>query len=70
MKVGQVICGRNVETGFIPEEGQAQQGRVQQENDGKNQRKNSPEGELRLRLEFGLVKSFAFLSSAKWKTAD
>lgn len=42
----QIVCGRNIEPGFIPEEGKPQERRVQQKNDDKDQRVKSPEREL------------------------
>jgi hypothetical protein len=40
-----VGCG-NIETGFVPEKGKTQQGRVQQKNDDKDERKKSLEREF------------------------
>jgi len=43
----QIVRGRNVKAGFIPEKGKAQQRRVQQKNDDKDQRIESAEREFR-----------------------
>jgi hypothetical protein len=42
----EIIRGRNIEAGFIPEEGESQQRRVQQKDDDKDQRVKPPEREL------------------------
>jgi hypothetical protein len=43
MGMHQIIRCWDVETGFVPEEGKAQQRRVYQENDDKDQRKDPSE---------------------------
>ena len=46
VRMHEIVSGGNVETGFVPEKGKAQQRRVQQKNDDKDQRVKSPEREL------------------------
>ena len=46
VRMRQIVSGRNVEAGFVPEEGQPQQRRVQQKDNDKDQRVKSPEREL------------------------
>ena len=48
VRMHEIVRGRNVETGFVPEKGKAQQRRVQQKNDDKDQRIKAPEREFRL----------------------
>ena len=46
VRMRKVVGGRNVEAGFIPEEGKPQEWRVQQKNNDKDQRVNASEREL------------------------
>ena len=47
VRMREIVSGRNVEAGFIPEEGKPQQRRVQQKNDDKDQGIKPPEREFR-----------------------
>ena len=52
VRMREVVRGRNVEAGFVPEEGKPQQWRVQQKNDDKDQRVKASERELRQFVSF------------------
>src|SRR5579871_3180408 len=47
VRMREIVSGRNIEAGFVPEEGKPQERRVQQKNDDKDQRVKSPEREFR-----------------------
>src|SRR5205807_3777659 len=46
VRMPEIVSGRNVEAGFVPEKRKPKQRRVQQKNDDKNQRVNASEREL------------------------
>ena len=46
VRMRQIVSGRNIEAGFVPEEGKPQEWRVQQKNNDKDQWVNASEREL------------------------